>query len=179
MYIEDAGFDWKILGPDVTNISYVAWVCDQDAYAYSGQKCSAQSILFVHENWNKAGLEAKLKERASRRKLDDFTVGPTLTWTTKSMLHHIEQLLAIPGNPVHLHDQFLMRCLGARLALGGKELTNHSIPDCYGAIEPTAVFVPLNALLSKQHFHLVTTEVFGPVQVTLHQLHSLISACRS
>lgn len=28
---------------------YVAWVCDQDAYACSGQKCSAQSILFMHE----------------------------------------------------------------------------------------------------------------------------------
>jgi hypothetical protein len=27
----------------------VAWTCDQDAYACSGQKCSAQSILFVHE----------------------------------------------------------------------------------------------------------------------------------
>lgn len=23
--IEDAGFDWKILGPDVSNIDYVAW----------------------------------------------------------------------------------------------------------------------------------------------------------
>lgn len=28
---------------------YVAWVCDQDAYACSGQKCSAQSMLFIHE----------------------------------------------------------------------------------------------------------------------------------
>lgn len=46
--IEDAGFDWKILGPDVSNLDYVAWVSDQDAYASSGQKCSAQSIIFVH-----------------------------------------------------------------------------------------------------------------------------------
>lgn len=30
-------------------VDYVAWVCDQDAYACSGQKCSAQSILFMHE----------------------------------------------------------------------------------------------------------------------------------
>jgi 1-pyrroline-5-carboxylate dehydrogenase len=49
--LEDAGFDWKILGPDVQNEDYVAWVCDQDAYACSGQKCSAQSILFMHEVW--------------------------------------------------------------------------------------------------------------------------------
>jgi 1-pyrroline-5-carboxylate dehydrogenase len=47
--LEDAGFDWKILGPDVQEVDYIAWVCDQDAYACSGQKCSAQSILFMHK----------------------------------------------------------------------------------------------------------------------------------
>lgn len=31
--IEDAGFDWKILGPDVLEQDYVAFTCDQDAYA--------------------------------------------------------------------------------------------------------------------------------------------------
>jgi 1-pyrroline-5-carboxylate dehydrogenase len=77
--LEDAGFDWKILGPDVQNEDYVAWVCDQDAYACSGQKCSAQSILFMHENWKKVGFKEKLKELAARRKLEDLTVGPVLT----------------------------------------------------------------------------------------------------
>lgn len=46
--IEDAGFDWKILGPDVSDMDYVAWVSDQDAYAATGQKCSAQSVIFAH-----------------------------------------------------------------------------------------------------------------------------------
>lgn len=46
--LEDAGFDWKILGPDVDEIDFVAYTCDQDAYALAGQKCSAQSMLFVH-----------------------------------------------------------------------------------------------------------------------------------
>ena len=55
VFLEDAGFDWKVLGPDVSNIDYVSWVCDQDAYACSGQKCSAQSILFMHKNWVEAG----------------------------------------------------------------------------------------------------------------------------
>ncbi|CAE7845705.1 ALDH12A1 [Symbiodinium sp. KB8] len=49
--LEDAGFDWKILGPDAKDVDYVAWVCDQDAYGASGQKCSAQSIVFMHRNW--------------------------------------------------------------------------------------------------------------------------------
>lgn len=48
VFLEDAGFDWKVLGPDVSDIDYVAWQCDQDAYACSGQKCSAQSMLFAH-----------------------------------------------------------------------------------------------------------------------------------
>ena len=48
-----------MLGPDVPTtpgaIDYVAYVSDQDAYACSGQKCSAQSIVFAHRNWVKAG----------------------------------------------------------------------------------------------------------------------------
>ena len=85
--IEDAGFDWKVLGPDVdkSQLDYVAWVCDQDAYAFSGQKCSAQSLLMVHRNWAKAGLYEKLAALAARRKLEDLTATPVLTWTTEAM----------------------------------------------------------------------------------------------
>lgn len=106
--LEDAGFDWKILGPDVHNFDYVSWTCDQDAYACSGQKCSAQSIVFMHKNWVDAGIEKKIAELAARRKLDDLTVGPVLTVTTKRMLDHVAALLKIPG---------------ARVAFGGKELS--------------------------------------------------------
>merc|ERR1719231_2249402 len=67
--LEDAGFDWKVLGPDVSEIEYVAWQSDQDAYAFSGQKCSAQSMLLCHENWVSAGIFDKLRERANRRNL--------------------------------------------------------------------------------------------------------------
>jgi 1-pyrroline-5-carboxylate dehydrogenase len=38
--LEDGGYDWKILGPDVPKdqkeIDYVAWQCDHDAYGHSG-----------------------------------------------------------------------------------------------------------------------------------------------
>ncbi|XP_056175346.1 probable aldehyde dehydrogenase [Syzygium oleosum] len=148
--LEDAGFDWKVLGPDVQEVDYVAWVCDQDAYACSGQKCSAQSILFMHENWSKSSLISKMKVLAQRRKLEDLTIGPVLTFTTGQMLDHMSNLLRIPGS---------------KLLFGGEPLENHSIPHIYGALKPTAVYVPIDEILKDQNFELVTREIFGPFQV--------------
>lgn len=148
--LEDAGFDWKILGPDVNSFDYVAWTSDQDAYACQGQKCSAQSILFMHKNWVDAGLEQKLRSLAARRMISDLTIGPVMTITTERILTHIEELLRLPGS---------------RVAFGGKELASHNIPKVYGAIEPTAVFVPLAEILKPENTNLVTTEIFGPFQI--------------
>ena len=56
---------------------------------------------------------------------------------------------------------------------GGKELQGgkHTIPKVFGAIEPTAVFVPLGEILkTKEVFELVTTEIFGPFQVSVKLL---------
>jgi 1-pyrroline-5-carboxylate dehydrogenase len=148
--LEDAGFDWKILGPDVQEVDYIAWVCDQDAYACSGQKCSAQSALFMHKNWSSSGLLEKMKKLSERRKLEDLTVGPVLTVTTEAMMEHMNNLLKIPGSKV---------------LFGGEPLENHSIPKVYGAVKPTAVFVPLEEILKSGNFELVTKEIFGPFQV--------------
>ncbi|MDH4048796.1 MAG: aldehyde dehydrogenase family protein [Gammaproteobacteria bacterium] len=150
--LEDAGFDWKIIGPDYDAawLDYVAWQSDQDAYNASGQKCSAQSILFVHNNWTKA-LLPKLGEFAGRRKLEDLSLGPVLSWTNARIRKHIDGLLAING---------------AKLLFGGKALGGHSIPDCYGAFEATAVEIPLDALAG-EHFAAGTTELFGPFQVVV------------
>eukprot|EP00201_Polytomella_parva_P008797 CAMPEP_0175053254 /NCGR_PEP_ID=MMETSP0052_2-20121109/8819_1 /TAXON_ID=51329 ORGANISM="Polytomella parva, Strain SAG 63-3" /NCGR_SAMPLE_ID=MMETSP0052_2 /ASSEMBLY_ACC=CAM_ASM_000194 /LENGTH=508 /DNA_ID=CAMNT_0016317761 /DNA_START=232 /DNA_END=1755 /DNA_ORIENTATION=+ len=158
LFLEDAGFDWKLLGPDAAahdaaTQKYVAWQCDQDAYACSGQKCSAQSILFAHTNWSKGTqLFEQMKEFASRRKLSDLTIGPVLSWTTENMLKHVEKLKSLPG---------------AYVMFGGEALSEpHSIPAVYGAVQPTAVFVPLTSMLaSEEAFALCTTEVFGPFQV--------------
>ena len=46
-----------------------------------------------------AGLEGKLKALAGRRKMDDLSIGPVLTWTTDAMLGHMEKLLKLPGEP--------------------------------------------------------------------------------
>ncbi|MBA0735433.1 hypothetical protein Gogos_019282 [Gossypium gossypioides] len=148
--LEDAGFDWKILGPDVEEVDYVAWVCDQDAYACSGQKCSAQSILFMHENWSTSSLISKIKDLAERRKLADLTVGPVLTVTTEAMLEHKKKLLQISGS---------------KLLFGGEPLENHSIPAIYGAIKPTAIYIPLEEILKPANYELVTKEIFGPFQI--------------
>ncbi|HWM27433.1 MAG TPA: hypothetical protein VNQ14_03165, partial [Woeseiaceae bacterium] len=69
--------------------------------------------------------------------------------TNARMLAHIKAVAAIPG---------------AELLFGGKPLENHSIPERYGAMEATAVRVPLDALCG-EHFEHVTTELFGPFQV--------------
>jgi len=168
--IEDAGFDWKIVGPDVksaTDVKYVASVCDQDAYALSGQKCSAQSMLFAHRNAIKGGLLDQMDKLVKRRSLEDLTISPVLSLTTDYMLGHMNKLLQLSG---------------AKLLWGGKPLENHTIPDVYGAIEPTAVFVPLKSMLSSpEAFALCTTEIFGPFQVVTEfgdeDVDSVLEAC--
>lgn len=151
----------------MSDVDYCAWVADEDAYACSGQKCSAQSIAFVHSNWMRAGLFGKMAALAARRNLDDLTVGAVLSHTTDEMLAHKDKLLALPG---------------ARLEFGGHELVDHSIPTQYGALAPTAVFVPLPTILASQDaFDLATTEIFGPFQVLTEfddsTVDSVIEAC--
>jgi 1-pyrroline-5-carboxylate dehydrogenase len=107
-------------------MDFVAYTSDQDAYAYSGQKCSAQSALFAHKNWVKAGFLDKIKALAARRSLSDLTIVPVLTVNNDRFLNHVNALLRVPG---------------AEVLFGGKLLTNHSIPSCYGSFEPTAVKV--------------------------------------
>jgi len=148
--LEDAGFDWKIIGPDFDErwLDYVAWQSDEDAYNASGQKCSAQSILFVHENWSDA-LLPKLASLAARRNLTDLTNGPVLSWNNDQIGNHIEAVLKVPGT---------------ELLFGGSPVDGHDTPDCYGVYEPTAIRAPLSALC-EQHFDLLTTELFGPFEI--------------
>ena len=167
--IEDAGFDWKIVGPNAiaSMIDLVAAQCDRDAYAASGQKCSAQSLLAVHENWVNLGLLERIAQLAAERSIRDLTVGPVLTWTNEMIEEHIDKLLGIRG---------------AKIQFGGKRLKRHSIPSCYGSFEPTAVFIPLKSILP--HVDSVTTEVFGPVQVittwqSKTDLKLLLTICNS
>ena len=62
---------------------------------------------------------------------------------------------------------------------GNEKLENHEIPEVYGSIKPTAIQVPIEALLS-EHFELITTELFGPFQVIIkyedHDLSIVMTA---
>ena len=78
-----------------------------------------------------------------------MSIGPVLTWKNDQLFNHINSLLELPGTT----------CL-----CGGTELESHNIPKIYGSIKPTAVSIPVNQLLGKD-FELITSEVFGPVQV--------------
>jgi 1-pyrroline-5-carboxylate dehydrogenase len=51
---------------------------------------------------------------------------------------------------------------------GGKALTGpiaDKVPAEYGAVEPTAVRIPIESLESDENFALAVTELFGPFQV--------------
>lgn len=104
----------------------------------------------MHENWVESDLINKIKLNAEKRNLEDLTIGPTLTVTTETILSHTERVLEIPGS---------------YLICGGKELSEHNIHNEYGAVEPTAVFVPLKMLLDDKHYDTCTKEIFGPFQI--------------
>jgi 1-pyrroline-5-carboxylate dehydrogenase len=60
----------------------------------------------------------KIAHLASRRKIEDLTIGPVLSWDNSRIKAHIDKILSIPG---------------AVTKFGGKPLTNHQIPAHYGA----------------------------------------------
>lgn len=63
------------------------------------------------------------------------------------------------------HKNKLLKIPGSKLLFGGEPLENHSIPSVYGALKPTAIYVPLEEILKEGNYELVTREIFGPFQV--------------
>ena len=129
-------------------IDYVAWQSDQDAYAHTGQKCSAQSIVFMHKNWNKTNFLELIEQQAAKRNLKDLSIGPIITWTNEKIKAHIDSVLELDG---------------ARVLFGGEPLTEpHTIPSVYGSFKPTAIYVPLKHFRGEKKFKLLTKELIGP-----------------
>lgn len=94
---------------------------------------------------------------AARRKLEDLTVGPVITWNNTKIQQHVDQVSALPG---------------AITLFGGKQLQNHTIPECYGAYEPTAISVPIDTYL--KNFEICSQELFGPFQIIVEYKDSEI-----
>lgn len=153
--IEDAGFNWKLLGPKLRAYpehveDYIVHVCDQDAYAASGQKCSATSCLFVHSDWQ--GVVPKLAKLAGKRNVADLTIGPVLSWTNEQIRTHL--------------DRVLQQVPNARIEFGGKALAQQDVPEHYGMIEPTAIRCHVRDVLSSDDaFAAFSVELFGPFQI--------------
>lgn len=104
---------------DPKMVEYVAWQSDQDAYAHTGQKCSAQSILFVHRNWTKTNFYELLEQQAGKRSLKNLSVGPILSWNNEKIKAHIDAVMELEG---------------AKILFGGKPLSeSHTIPGVYGS----------------------------------------------
>ncbi|CDJ43534.1 aldehyde dehydrogenase, putative, partial [Eimeria tenella] len=160
--IEDGGFNFKVLGKDINpseqqTLAYVAWQADEDAYALSGQKCSAQSLLFVHRNWVAAGLLELLAAAAARRSLQTLTICPLLSLNNQQMHRHVQALLSLKG-----------ACLlfgGYPLQQQQQQQQQHSVPPQFGLYAPTAVLLPLQTLAFDAAARKVALqEVFGPLQ---------------
>ena len=92
-------------------------------------------------------IAERIKSNAAARSKDNLTIGPVMTHTTAEILEHTRKLLDIPG---------------AELVMGGKEIEGHDVPECYGMVEPTAVYVPLDQILKEENFSTVCSELFGP-----------------
>jgi 1-pyrroline-5-carboxylate dehydrogenase len=146
--IEDSGYNWSILGPDVRNVHQVAHQVDQDAFAASGQKCSALRLLIMHKNWSQTHILKEIKQRAESRSLKNLTMCPILTWNNQKLTEHLNKIMSLPG---------------ASLITGGEPINeSHSIPDVYGSFLPTLVYLPLSTLLSNEYSKIALQEVFAP-----------------
>lgn len=143
--IEGGGFDWKIIGKrEGLNENLIYDISTKDAYSFSGQKCSAQSLLFIDESWDLNKFKDNLRDRAYKE-----TIGPVITLSSNEMIDHVNKLLEIDG---------------AELWFGNRKLYRGFVPEELGCIEPTAVYIPIKSI-NDDNIELVTREIFGPVQV--------------
>lgn len=110
--------------------------------------------MFMHRNWRKTNVLETMESQASKRSLENLTLGPVITWTTKAIQEHVDKVLALDG---------------VELLFGGEPLENHSIPDCYGAYKPTAVRVPLKHFKNTngRKAQLLMSELFGPFTIVV------------
>ncbi len=105
----------------------------------------------MHKKWAKTDFLELIEKQASKRNLENLTIGPILSWNNEKIKAHIDAVLELDG---------------AKLLFGGEPLPQpHKIPAIYGSYKPTAIFVPFKHFRSERKFKLLTTELFGPFQI--------------
>jgi 1-pyrroline-5-carboxylate dehydrogenase len=121
----------------------------------------------MHKNWSKTNFYELLEKQASKRNLQNLTIGPILSWNNERIKAHIDAVLELEGS---------------KLLFGGEKLPQpHNIPDVYGSFKPTAIYVPFKHFRSERKFKLLTTELFGPFQIVTqykdNQIDDLLDIC--
>lgn len=109
----------------------------------------------------------EIEKLAKRRKFDDLTCGPIISWNNKKIQEHVDKVLKIPG---------------AKLLFGGKpQSVEHKVPEVYGLYEPTAIEVSLEQFI--KNFELCSTELFGPFQIVVpykdNEIDQVINCCNN
>ena len=115
----------------------------------------------------KRGFTDEIAKLSKKRKLDDLTCGPIITWNNKRIQEHVDKCASIPG---------------AKVLFGGKPLSGkHNIPEVYGSYQPTAVQVGLPEFIN--NFDLCSTELFGPFQIIVpysdKDIDTVIQCCNN
>lgn len=157
--LEGGGFDWKIIGNEKDlDRKLVYNISTKDAYSFSGQKCSAQSLLFIDESWDLDKFKFNLKDLAYQQ-----TMGPIITLNSDEMIDHVNKLLEIKGS---------------KLWFGNRKIEKKNVPKHLGFIEPTAVYIPIDEI-NDSNIDLVTKEIFGPVQVitSYNDINKVLELC--
>lgn len=151
--LEDSGFNWIIADNTVANIEQFASQIDQDAFATSGQKCSALRMLVIDESLEEKGLLLKVKELAAKRTFANGLIVPLLSVTNEQAEGRVHELL--------------QKVKGSKLLFGGKPVSEvNKVPSKYGLFEPTLIQLPIEALKESKMHELIFEELFGPILIT-------------
>lgn len=140
--IEDAGFNWKIVGRadqfDVDEKMQIINTAMKDMFDNSGQKCSAQSLMFMHESWRNVNVY---------HGASNIKTYPTLSVSNEQIDKHIDDLLKIGGKDLfrNQHDK------------------DPLVPEQYGTYKPTLIELPFDRIAD--NFDLVTKEIFAPISI--------------
>lgn len=148
--VEDAGFNWKYIGKDAFISEHNQKILDQmdrDAFELSGQKCSAQRLLFVPRKYSNI-VEQSIEQNLINRHRFKYGIVPTLSVSNGQISEHIEKLAKI---------------LIPERIIGGKPIEHLPYFNQYGYYQPTTVITNVEQL--NKNISYVSTEIFAPIQI--------------